>query len=79
MFPIVSSFDAFFLLQECFSIKHDERTGGMGGIPNVQEAQLICMELARRMEDLNKFVRVLPFAAAISMYPPRPPGVRSER
>lgn len=25
--------------------------GGMGGIPNAQEAQLICMELARRMED----------------------------
>lgn len=34
--------------------------GGMGGIPNAQEAQLICMELARRMEDSlvsSKFCR----------------------
>ena len=72
MFPIVSSFDALFLLQECFSIKHDERTGGTGGIPNAQEAQLICMELARRMEDLNKVCACFfSFAAAISMYPSR--------
>ena len=33
--------------------------GGMGGIPNAQEAQLICMELARRMEDRHSWHLVL--------------------